>query len=125
MGLYNFKPEFEPPILAGIKQYTIRGRRRVEDVRGNLMHLYVYLRTPRAHRIAIVPCIRVGLVEMPNSRVIRIDNQRLSSYAMQRLATADGFKHFGQLAEFFEDRMPFEGKIYHWTPWRQSQHENH
>ena len=74
MGLYNFKPEFEPLILDGTKQYTIRGRRRVEDVRGNLMHLYVYLRTPRARRIAIVPCIRVGLVEMPNSRVIRIDN---------------------------------------------------
>ena len=116
MGLYNFKPEFEPLIIDGTKRYTIRGRRVVEDVPGNLMHLFVYLRTPRARRIAIVPCIRVGLVEMPNSRVIRIDNQLLSSYAMRRLATADGFKHFGQLAEFFEGRMPFEGKIYHWPP---------
>ena len=116
MGLYNFKPEFEPLILDGTKRYTIRGRRKVEDERGKLMHMYVYLRTVRARRIAVVPCIGVGLVEMPNRGVITIDNQRLSSYAMQRLATADGFKHFGQLAEFFEDRFPFEGKIYHWTP---------
>ena len=116
MGLYNFRPDFEPVILDGTKRYTIRARRKVEDVPGNLMHLYVYLRTVRARRIAVVPCIRVRLVEMPNSGVIKIDNARLSSYAMQRLATADGFKHFGQLAEFFEDRMPFEGKIYHWKP---------
>jgi hypothetical protein len=116
MGLYNFMPEFEPLILDGTKQYTIRGRRKVEDIPGNLMHLFVGLRTVHVRRLAIVPCIRVGLVEMPNSRVIKIDNQRLSNYAMQRLATADGFRHFGQLVEFFEDRMPFEGKIYHWTP---------
>lgn len=118
MGLYNFMPKFEPLILDGTKRYTIRARRRVEDVPGNPMHLYVYLRSPQARRIAVVPCIRVGLVEMPNSAAISIDNVRLSSYAMQRLATADGFKHFGQLAEFFEDRMPFEGKIYHWKPLR-------
>ena len=67
MGLYNFMPKFEPLILDGTKRYTIRGRRRVEDVPGNPMHLYVYLRSPQARRIAVVPCIRVGLVEMPNS----------------------------------------------------------
>ena len=34
MGLYNFMPKFEPLILNGTKQYTIRGRRKAEDVPG-------------------------------------------------------------------------------------------
>jgi hypothetical protein len=116
MGLYNFQPRFEPPILAGVKCYTIRGRRKVEDVPGNLMHLYLFLRTPRARRIAITPCVRVGMLEIPRGGVLKIDNALLSSYETQRLALADGFKHAGQLFDFFEDRFPFEGKIYHWKP---------
>jgi len=116
MGLYNFKPRFEPLILSGVKQYTIRGRRKVEDIAGDTMHLYVHLRTARARRIAVVPCVRVGMVEIPRGGVLRIDNVTLSSYALQRLATADGFAHTGQLFDFFEDRLPFDGKIYHWMP---------
>jgi hypothetical protein len=116
MGLYNFKAQFEPLILAGTKYHTIRARRRVEDVPGNPMHLYVGLRTSHARRLAIVPCLRVGMVEIPNNGILRIDNKRLSIEAMQRLALGDGFTHYREMLEFFEDRMPFEGKIYFWKP---------
>lgn len=48
--------------------------------------------------------------------VLKIDNAVLSSYETKRLALADGFQHAGQLFDFFEDRFPFDGKIYHWKP---------
>ena len=118
MGIYGFKPQFEPLILNGTKFHTIRARRKYEDVPGNTMHLYVGLRTSFARLVARVPCIRVGSVLIPEPRVIRIDNARLDSEARQRLAESDGFESWEQMVEFFRGRLPFEGKIYHWTPLR-------
>ena len=55
MGIYGFKPQFEPLILNGTKFHTIRARRKYEDVPGNTMHLYVGLRTSFARLVARVP----------------------------------------------------------------------
>lgn len=116
MGLYNFKPQFETLILNGTKSLTIRARRKREDVVGNPMYLYVHLRTKRARLIDVAKCIGVASVEIPSRDIIFIGGVRLTNRGMQALALSDGFKHFGELADFFESRLPFEGKIYFWKP---------
>ena len=116
MGMYNFQRRFVPFILAGIKSHTIRARRKYEDRVGNVMHLYMGLRTPDVELLARTPCIQVGSVLIPNRRVIKIDGNRLGPTQMDRLAIHDGFHDWDEMVVFFEKRFPFDGKIYHWTP---------
>lgn len=59
MGLYNFRPQFEPFIRNWSKRHTIRGERAHPDRPGNAMHNYVGLRHPGARCLMRPVCVRV------------------------------------------------------------------
>lgn len=116
MGMYNFQPRFVPQIERGIKHYTIRATRRFEEEPGDIMYLYVGLRTPACRLIARVPCIATARVFIPNRRVILINRRELTVDERHQLAVADGFSEWDEMAAFFQSRFPFRGKKYDWTP---------
>lgn len=116
MGLYGFKKRFVPKIKAGTKGHTIRARRAVEDEPGDTMHLYYALRTKQCELIARSPCIKVGLVYVPDTQFFLIDDVELQRDEKETLAVCDGFEDFADMMQFWEGRFPFDGKIYHWQP---------
>src|SRR5260370_10457652 len=116
MGLYGFKQRFVPKIKAGTKHHTIRARRAVEDLPGNTMHLYYGLRTKQCELLARTPCVKVGLIFIPDKHVFLIDGCGLDRDEKEQLAVCDGFDSFADMMGFWEGRFPFDGKIYHWKP---------
>jgi hypothetical protein len=64
MGLYNFKPQFEPFILDWTKRHTIRGERQHADCPGKPMHLFVGLRHPGARCLMRPMCVRTEFVRI-------------------------------------------------------------
>jgi hypothetical protein len=140
MGLYGFKPQFVPAILAGTKRQTIRADRANADRPGDRMFLYQGLRTKNTKRIAQVECIAVQIVAIdeptfplsiawPN---VRIDGIALNDSQKKRLAIADGFPSFPAMIAFWEGRLPFVGTLYRWKPipqfendaWRQAKRKD-
>lgn len=119
MGLYGFKSRFVPLIERGLKTHTIRARRKFEDHVGDVMHLYFGLRTSSVRLLARTPCIQTGAVLIPDQHRISINHAWLLPAHMDSLAIHDGFLDgWEEMVEFFEDRFPFEGRIYTWTPLR-------
>ncbi len=123
MGLYNFKKQFEAPILAGTKRHTIREERKRPDKPGATMHLYVGLRHAGARLLFRAPCIKVETISIaggwePHSGdffgEIRINGAQLAGDELEQLAKCDGFGSHAEMMEFWRGRLPFEGKIFHW-----------
>lgn len=122
MGLYNFKAQFEAPILAGTKRHTIRALRKHPDKPGSIMHLYVGLRHPGARLLAKATCVKVDEIliagECPQSKEllsgIWVNGNLLDFGECELLAKSDGFSSFAEMMEFWRGRLPFEGHIYHW-----------
>jgi hypothetical protein len=143
MGLYNFKPQFVPFILDGSKTHTIRAERKHVDVPGNIMHLYTGLRRrgpiiqklasgevvrqKMARLLGRFPCVKVERIVIDVHRThpggnwkpqIWIDGTRLSPDEREQLARRDGFQSFTEMMKFWDGRLPFQGHIMHWRPWR-------
>lgn len=126
MGLYNFQKQFVFHILNGSKQHTIRGERKHADKPGDMMHLYTGLRQKGARLLMRVPCVLVEpiSIEIRSMKangfeysavcVFVGDRIMLSRSEAVRLALADGFMHWEAFVDFWCDRLPFSGHIYHW-----------
>lgn len=59
MPAYNFQKQFVPKILDGLKTHTIRRRRKYPTKAGDILSLYVGMRTKSCQLIAEVPCVDV------------------------------------------------------------------
>ena len=115
MGLYNFKARFVPKIEDGSKRHTIRGRRRHEDEPGDTMHLFYGARTKQCRLLMRAPCTKVERIRI-NDYAVFLEERILDRDECERLAVADGFDSFAEMMSFWDGRLPFEGKIYHWNP---------
>lgn len=114
MGLYNFKAQFVPKILAGEKTHTIRATRANPDKPGNTLHLYTGLRQKGARLLMRAECTKVKGIAIDRAGHIAIDGIQLSGDEEDRLARADGFESYIAMMEFWVGRLPFEGQIIHW-----------
>ena len=123
MGLYNFKKQFEAPILAGAKRHTIRAERAHSDRPGDVMHLYTGLRQRGARLLFRAPCVRVEDVSIEGGwdgvsgdflGEVRVNGIRLDRDELEQLAKCDGFGSHAEMMEFWRGRLPFTGKIFHW-----------
>lgn len=125
MGLYNFKPQFVPAIVAGTKTHTIRGIRKHPDKPGNSMYLYTGLRTKATKPITVVECVKVEEIEIAETEGpvhlrfywVAIDGNGLGADECEQLARRDGFSSFAEMIKFWKtpkNRLPFRGHIIHW-----------
>jgi hypothetical protein len=124
MGLYNFMPQFVTSIKRGSKTHTIRAPRAHPDKPGNILHLYMGLRTRSVELIMRVPCVKVEDIlirrgpslssDATDIFEVAIDGLGLEADEKEALARRDGFKNFSQMMKFWDGRMPFEGHLIHW-----------
>lgn len=116
MGLYNFRPRFEEPIVRGLKTHTIRARRKYPDKPGDTMHMYIGLRQKGARLLMRRPCVKVQEIEIWERGVV-IDGITLDHAERDALAVSDGFSSgWLEMLAFWEGRLPFKGNIFHWKP---------
>ena len=118
MGVYNFKDQFEQPIMDNTKLHTIRAKRKHPDKPGNTLYLYVGLRTKRARKLKEVTCVRIDdIVITQRCRgvpKVRVAGVWLDRSERELLARKDGFKDFEAMAAFWVGRLPFRGDMIHW-----------
>lgn len=116
MGLYGFKTQFVPKILAGEKTHTIRAPRvdGLIDKPGNTMHLYTGLRQKGARLLMRPICTKVEPIEITEHGNIVVDGIMLCADEVQLLARRDGFADHAEMMTFWKGRLPFKGHIIHW-----------
>ncbi len=118
MGAYNFKPQFEAPIMADDKRHTIRARRK--DGRrpkpGEVLSLYLGMRTRNCRLMKRRRCVKVQNVDIFLSPygLVSIDNCLLIGDERELFARSDGFDNFGSMLDFWQCRLPFHGDLIHW-----------
>ena len=118
MGAYNFKPQFEQPIMEDLKRHTIRAKRK--DGRrpkpGEVLSLYLGMRTKACRLMKRRRCAKVQLIEIhsnPGFWVV-IDADKLTFDECDLLAKSDGFTDFWEMMQFWDGRLPFSGHLIHW-----------
>lgn len=118
MAAYNFRPCYVEHILSGRKRHTIRAEGKRRHARpGELVQLYTGMRTKACKKIMMDPrCTLVQPIEITKDWAILIDGYELDITEADRLAYADGFETWRDMMEFFNDRLPFKGKLIHWRP---------
>lgn len=114
MGLYGFKAQFVPKILAGEKTHTIRATRAHPDKPGNTLHLYTGLRQKGARLLMRTICTKVEEIEITETPLVLIDGMALDCSEREQLARRDGFANWEEMKEFWAGRLPFRGHIIHW-----------
>jgi hypothetical protein len=104
MPLLNFQRRFVQPIQLGIKCHTIRAHRKYPIKPGQPLYLYCGLRHPGAFRILPDPqtCVRVQPIALTADGHPRafIDETELDTDECERLAVADGFENWREMAFF-------------------------
>jgi hypothetical protein len=124
---YNFKPQFELPIIALVKLGTIRAGRKRHAKPGEVLQLYTGMRTKKCRLIATAQCsgndrIQISfehqvivIGEYPNRvRLVAIDEKTLAP--LDEFARGDGFTDFQDMARFWGPKLlEFEGR---WIQWR-------
>lgn len=116
MGLYNFEPRFYAGIKTGVIRHTIRRRRANPDKPGNILHLYLGLRTRSVELIMRAPCVKVEEIKIRRRPPgIVIEGEALSPDECEIFAQHDGFSSFAEMMEYWRGRLPFEGDLIHWN----------
>lgn len=126
MVAYSFKKRFIEPILAGIKDGTIRAtgkRRHARD--GDEMQLYTGMRTKQCKLIARAPCIGSWPINLwfagfdrvvIGARLVEIDRPR----ELDAFAVKDGFADWADMKGFWLDEHEtvdqFSGVLARWRP---------
>lgn len=112
MPAYNFQKRFVPMIIDGQKPHTIRKRRKHPTKVGDVLKLYIGMRTKQCTLIATSPCIDIEpiLILPLEKRILRIVSptvdEWLSKDSIRRLAIRDGFgdrhaDHYDAVDKFF------------------------
>jgi uncharacterized protein YqfB (UPF0267 family) len=103
MPAYNFQSGFRPKILSGEKITTIRHCRRRRTRPGELLALYVGMRTKFCRVIARTTVVSVIPIELDlvNRRVF-LAGHRVPQDEVETLAREDGFASADSMFDWFE-----------------------
>lgn len=117
MVAYSFNPRFEAPIKAGLKTQTIRGYRPRHARPGDMLQLFVGMRTRHCRRI--LPdqvCIDVMLVEIGFDEADRgISDIRAGGVPVRDLDTfaqRDGFADLADMSAFWRASHKISGTFH-------------
>lgn len=142
--ILGFKDQFEPFVMDGSKQHTIRaGRRWKKEMRADLYvrprqkDMRLLFRAP----VVLVQTIRIESYEcfqrsplahtranhvrgaqrgpQGESLIVTLEGMELDASEARSLFWRDGFREPGvcsqyQALQFWEARLPFEGQLIHW-----------
>lgn len=130
MVAYSFKKRFNPPILAGIKNQTIRAHRKRHARPGEEVQLFTGMRTKHCRLLGRPRCesalaIRITFPRPRQPAVIVIEQltsgfDRITGAGLDDFARSDGFDDFDDMFRFWMAEHPpsdaFEGVLIRWTP---------
>ena len=125
MNVFLFQPQFEPLILSGVKDQTIRGRRRDNRPRarvGQELSLRVWSGLPyrskqREFARGVVVFVIPVRIQERHPVFCRTDVPGKNGVLVPRLvARRDGFADWRAMKEWFRSvhGLPFEGELVHW-----------
>lgn len=129
MVAYSFKQRFVEPILSGAKRQTIRADRKRHVRPGEIMQLYVGMRTKQCRRIACAVCesvtplrIQVGQQGHYDGLIQVADMPSLTEFpggGIDHFARLDGFSDWAEMRQFWLDNHPglrvFSGVLIRWS----------
>jgi hypothetical protein len=98
---YNFKEEFVQPILTGKKRQTIRKPRKRPTKPGDMIYIWVRMRTKNARKLGEAICQSVTPLKITLTDIV-LDEQKLGPREVLDFAQADGFVNQLAFFEFFE-----------------------
>lgn len=104
MPAYNFQKLFVPMILGGQKPHTIRKKRKHPTKVGDVIKMFVGMRTKNCRQFAEATCTRITPIILDpfgQSIIDRNKNKFLTKRQLMRLAKKDGFAHYGLMFFFF------------------------
>lgn len=120
----NFKQQFAPLVVAGVKTHTIRALR--DDGRdplpGDELALYTGLRTKGTVKLldTVVEYVAgVSILPAPhNAPSVMLGSRQLQAYEVETLAVNDGFATMQAFIDFFQTTygLPFKGQLTGWAP---------
>lgn len=122
MVAYSFKSRFAAPILAGTKAQTIRADRKRHARPGELVQLYIGMRTRQCRRLGEARCVEVLPVKMDLivGLVMAGDGWIRQIPDLHALARQDDFQDWWELVAFWVAEHPgvdlFEGVLIRWQP---------
>lgn len=117
MPAFNFKEQFVPAIIDGTKGGTIRAYRTNKMKVGDIMYLYVGLRTRQTRKLGQHTCVELfDVIVMDYGILFRGPDIQFEINAEQldQFAKSDGFGSWDEMKTFFE--MPFHGFCARWIP---------
>lgn len=120
MVAYSFKKRFAEPILEGRKSRTIRAvGKRVHAKPGDVLQLYIGMRTKHCRLIAAPTCTYAGPIVIDwTETIIMAHGGRILD--LEGFAQADGFANLADMRAFWKREHAgverFEGVMIRWTP---------
>ncbi len=114
MVAINFSSQFVGLVGSGVKRQTIRRTKRCKP--GDSIQLYTGMRTKSASKIGEVVCMTVTPIEIDYCCAY-LDDKKLLSQEADKIAEADGFKGYTDMAEWFDKKygiLPFKGFLIKW-----------
>ncbi len=118
MPLLNFKRQFAPEIKSGEKRSTIRPLRKRPIREGDILYLYVGLRSRNAERLGVEVCTEAERLTITENRDVVLGCRYLTEGEKETLAWQDGFRRgpFAAMIRFIEREygLPFFGQIIKW-----------
>ena len=128
MVAYSFQRRFAEPILAGAKRQTIRADRKRHARPGELVQLYVGMRTKACRKIIPDPvCTAIEPVRLcfssagKLSELPQVGDRLIGPRGWAAFARADGFESMEDMAAFWlaehgAGAVNFEGVLIRWEP---------
>jgi hypothetical protein len=140
--LLGFKRQFAPYVLNGTKTHTIRAIRKNPPRVGETCHCYVDPRQKTMRLLGRWPCVKIERIYIERGSFswplkVWIDGLQLDNSEVEALFRRDGFRggkrgtgalpgenlrtRFRkgnatfQAAQFWKQRLPFNGQIIHWA----------
>lgn len=123
MVAYNFQDRFADHIRSGRKTHTIRrnGKRR-HAMGGDMLQLYVGMRTKQCHKIIADPICMFAtpiLIDIAPDRIrgIMIGGLMVTQRSLEAFARSDGFRSLADMHAFwlrFHGATAFEGTMIGW-----------
>lgn len=123
MVAYSFNARFEEPIRAGWKTQTIRAGRARHARPGEMLQLFVAMRTKNCRKIvADVRCTEVMAVEIrfrPSGLIERIETDLVPVLDLDAFAQRDGFVDLSEMSAFWRAthglQAAFHGVLIEWA----------
>ena len=122
MPAYNFQRQFVDKVRSGVKEQTIRRRRKNPTKAGDLLYLYTGMRTKQCELIGKYLCVGVRRVQI-NMRPpqVWVNGLRLADEYLAKFVTWDGFDNAEEFFKFFEryprEVLENELEVIYWRPY--------